>query len=120
MAATLSHISHATGFLQAAYTILLSLALGEAFKQIISDDPDKEFRLNRLWGLAAFLFMIFPFFHGMSRYLFLTYLSPSISPQNAISTLASMGSNAFAHYREIRQTVKKSEYSLIYNISRRI
>jgi hypothetical protein len=40
-----------------------------------------------------------------------------ISAGAAISTLASMGAKAFSHYREIRQTVKKSDYSLIYTVA---
>lgn len=36
----------------------------------------------------------------------------------AVSTLASMGAKAFSHYREIRQTVKKSDYSLIYTVAK--
>ena len=40
-----------------------------------------------------------------------------VSAGAAVSTLASMGATAFSHYREIRQTVKKSDYSLIYTVA---
>jgi hypothetical protein len=65
-------LTHAVGFLQTAYTILLALAFGEAFKQFVAERGDIQW--TRLPSLLAFLFMIFPFFHGMSRYLYTTYL----------------------------------------------
>jgi hypothetical protein len=75
-------VVHAVGFLQTAYTILLALALGEAFKQFIVDGTEKAVQWNRLPALLSFLFLIFPFFHGMSRYFFVTYLRPSTVPQS--------------------------------------
>lgn len=65
-------LAHAVGFLQTAYTILLALSFGEAFKQFVAEQGPIEW--TRLPSLSAFLFMIFPFFHGMSRYLYTTYL----------------------------------------------
>jgi hypothetical protein len=41
-----------------------------------------------------------------------------VSAGAAISTLANMGAKAFSQYREVRQTVKKSDYSLIYTVSK--
>src|ERR1700719_5182197 len=69
----MTDLVHAVQFLQAAYTILLALAFGEAFKQFVPDG-DQEIRWDRLPLLLAFLFMIFPFYHGMSRYFYSTYL----------------------------------------------
>lgn len=76
----MNDLIHAVGFLQNAYTILLALALSEAFKQFVSDSDRKEIVWDRFPSLLAFLFLIFPFFHGMSRYLFKTYLNDSDIP----------------------------------------
>jgi hypothetical protein len=64
---------HAVQFFQATYTILLALALGEAFKQFVPDG-DQNIRWDRFPSLVAFLFTIFPFFQGMSQYMYATYL----------------------------------------------
>jgi hypothetical protein len=74
-----SNLQHAVAFLQTAYTIVLALALGEAFKEFVVSDRDIEW--NRLAPLAGVLFMIFPFFHGMSRYLYTTYLAAAPAPE---------------------------------------
>lgn len=66
-------LAHAVQFFQSAYTILLALALGEAFKQFVPDG-DRDIRWDRLPSLLAFLFTIFPFFHGMNQYMYITYL----------------------------------------------
>jgi hypothetical protein len=71
----MNDLTHAVGFLQNAYTILLALALGETFKQFVPDGAKKEIEWNRLPSLLALLFLIFPFFHGMGRYLYVMYLS---------------------------------------------
>jgi uncharacterized protein with PQ loop repeat len=52
---------------------LLGLALGEAFKQFVPDG-DQDIRWDRSSSLLALLFMIFPFFHGMSQYFYTTYM----------------------------------------------
>jgi hypothetical protein len=36
----------------------------------------------------------------------------------AATTLARMAATAFSHYREIRQTVRRSDYSLLYTVSK--
>jgi hypothetical protein len=69
----MTDLVHIAQFLQASYTILLALAFGEAFKQLVPDG-DQPIRSDRLPLLLAFLFMIFPFNHGMSRYFYSTYL----------------------------------------------
>lgn len=63
-------------FFQRAFTIVLALALGEAFKQFVTDKEEKGIQWDRLPALLTFLFMVFPFFHGMNRYFFLAYLNP--------------------------------------------
>jgi hypothetical protein len=73
---------HLVQFLQTAYTILLGLALGEALKQFVPDG-DQSIKVDRLPLLLALLSMIFPFFHGMSRYFYKTYLAhpePKLGP----------------------------------------
>jgi hypothetical protein len=79
------NLRHAVGFLQNAYTIVLALALTESFKQFVSDGPDSKIYKERSFLLIAFLFQIFPFFHGMSRYLYTVYLQnkPAIPPHSA-------------------------------------
>lgn len=69
----MTELTHAVQFLQAAFTILLSLAFGEAFKQLVPDG-DQDMRWDRFWSLFAFVVMIFPFFHGMTRHFYKTYL----------------------------------------------
>jgi hypothetical protein len=76
----MNSLQHAVGFLQNAYTIVLALALTEGFKQFIDDNRERNIFWDRTWSLVGFLFMIFPFFHGMSRYLYSTYLAAGVAP----------------------------------------
>jgi hypothetical protein len=76
----MSSLQHAVGFLQNAYTIVLALALSEAFKEFVAGD--KDIFWNRFWALVGVLLLVFPFFHGMSRYLYTTYLAPGTAPPN--------------------------------------
>ena len=69
----MTELAHAVQFFQGGFTILMALALGEAFKQFVPDG-DKDIRWDRLPSLVAFLFTIFPFFHGMTQYMYITYL----------------------------------------------
>lgn len=77
---------HAVNFLQNAYTIVLGLALTEGFKQYIPDG-DRNIDLKRFVPLVGFLFLLFPFFHGMSRYLYTTYLSKNAAPHDVAASL---------------------------------
>jgi hypothetical protein len=77
-----ANLKHAASFLQGAYTIVLALALSEAFKQFVADSGERNIFWDRTSSLVGFLVQIFPFFHGMSRYLFKTYLSPTSTPGN--------------------------------------
>ena len=72
----MTDLTHAIQFLQTAFTILLSLAFGESFRQLVPD-ADQDVRWERFYSLAAFVFMIFPFFHGMTRYFFQDVLDSS-------------------------------------------
>jgi hypothetical protein len=77
-----ANLKHAASFLKGAYSIVLALALSEAFKQFEADSGERNIFWDRTASLIGFLMQIFPFFHGMSRYLFKTYLSPNAAPGN--------------------------------------
>jgi hypothetical protein len=53
------------------FAIVLSLALGEAFKTVVSEDHFIYWK--KLYALLSFLFLILPFYQGMNRYLLATY-----------------------------------------------
>jgi hypothetical protein len=76
------------GFYQKAFTVILALALAEAFKQFVADKADKEedrvIHWERLWSLVSFLFLIFPFFQGTSRYFYVEYLGTKLPQDYAI------------------------------------
>ncbi len=75
-------IVDAVTFFQRAFTIVLALALGEAFKQFVADKEEKTIHWDRLPALLTFLFMIFPFFHGMNRYIYTTYINSMSSMES--------------------------------------
>jgi nucleoside 2-deoxyribosyltransferase len=72
-------------FFQRAFTVVLALALAEAFKQFVADKAEKEadrvLHWNRLLALVSFLVLIFPFYQGMSRYFYMTYIGATALPQ---------------------------------------
>jgi len=59
------------------FAVVLALAIGEAFKQFVSDKAekpeDRHIHWDRIWALVAFVLLIVPFSHGMARYFFETY-----------------------------------------------
>lgn len=64
-------------FFSGMFTVVMALALTESFKQFIAE---RETTLEkggvhreRLPPLISFLFLLFPFYHGMNRYFFTTY-----------------------------------------------
>jgi hypothetical protein len=69
-------------FFRNTFTIILALALTESFKQFVSDRGDKTDKTlvhwDRLPSLLSFLFLVIPFFHGMSRYFFDRYVAGSL------------------------------------------
>jgi hypothetical protein len=79
-------------FFRGAFTIVLALALGEAFKQFVTDrlgntgtdqEPRSDYPVilwKRLPALLSFLFLIWPFFQGMNRYFYATY-KPGALPE---------------------------------------
>jgi hypothetical protein len=63
------------------FAILLALALGEAFKLVVSEKEGEEFiAWKKLYALISFLLLILPFYQGMNRYLLLTYGAHSAAP----------------------------------------
>lgn len=70
------NVIHTVDFFQGAFTIILSLSLGEALKSFTSDNQDHPIYWNRAPTLLAFLVIFFPFFQSMSQYFYTTYLSP--------------------------------------------
>jgi len=65
------------GFFQRVFTIILALALGEAFKQFVADraenSVDRVIHWSRLPALVSVFLLIIPFFQGMSIYLYNVY-----------------------------------------------
>ena len=61
------------------FAIVLALAIGEAFRQFVSDGGETgnfKIRRDRIWALVGFVVLVVPFFHGMARYFFDVYLTP--------------------------------------------
>jgi hypothetical protein len=69
-------IANTVTFFQGAFTIVLSLALGEALKAFTSDNQDLPVHWDRVPALLAFLLVFFPFFQSMSHYFYFAYLNP--------------------------------------------
>jgi hypothetical protein len=65
--------------LEKLFGILLALAIGEAFKQFVSDRNEpgaRKIHWDRLFALVSFLVLIVPFSHGMTRYFYDAYHDP--------------------------------------------
>jgi hypothetical protein len=69
------------------FLVILALAIGEACKQFVADKPaserDSHIHWDRIWALLAFMVLVVPFSHGMSRYFFQIY--QGVSPPNPYS-----------------------------------
>lgn len=87
---------------QSIYTIILALAVAEAFNQAIKESKPVEerpattlarwfdcFHHSRVVSLLVFLLMIVPFFQGNQKYLYLQYIEPlrGSNPPKSISAL---------------------------------
>jgi hypothetical protein len=72
-------------YLRQIFAIILALAVTEAFRQFIADraetPSEPAVRRDAIWGLISFLFLLFPFYHGMARYLYDNYRVASSRPQ---------------------------------------
>ncbi len=64
-------------FFRTVFTVILALALSEGFRQFVADTRNRPATPKIYWdrfpALLIFLFLIFPFFHGMNRYFYMTY-----------------------------------------------
>ena len=60
------------------FAIVLALALGEAFKTVVTEEHFIYW--DRLPSLASFLFLILPFYQGMNKYLLLNYAAGAQVP----------------------------------------
>jgi ABC-type antimicrobial peptide transport system permease subunit len=73
-------------FFRGVIAIVMALALGESFKQFVSESVQKPehqtIHWNRLPALVSFLFLIVPFYQGMIRYFVITYGDPEKPPQH--------------------------------------
>ena len=63
------------------FAIVLAMALGEAFKHTVPDKDEVFVTWTKLYALAAFLFLILPFYQGMNKYLLVTYGELAKSPR---------------------------------------
>jgi hypothetical protein len=86
---TVESMSQVVENIQSVYTIILALAVAEAFNQAIREaKPQAErpattfvrwfdcFHHSRVPSLIVFLLMVVPFFQGNQKYLFLQYIEP--------------------------------------------
>ena len=78
-------VADAIGFFKGAFTIVMALALGESLKQFVAEravnEGDRTIQWDRLPALISFLFLIVPFYQGMSRYFYITYSDINKMPQ---------------------------------------
>ena len=63
------------------FAIVLALALGEAFKLVVSEEGTEFIAWTKLYALAIFLLLIRPFYQGMNRYLLMTYGEQAPTPR---------------------------------------
>jgi hypothetical protein len=86
---TVGSMTQLVGNVQAIYTIVLGLAIAEAFNQTIKDSkPETEkhaatfinwldcLHQTRFVSLIVFLLLAVPFFQGNQKYLYLQYIEP--------------------------------------------
>jgi len=89
------NVLDAIGLVQRFFAIVLALALGEAFKQFVADKAvkpeERVLHWDQIWALLSFLLLIFPFYQGMSRYLFQNYTDLPTMRQPYSRYLASDG-----------------------------
>lgn len=109
------------------YTIILALAVTEAFGQFAkptdcSDDPARRdgwpFHWDRLLALVCILLLVVPFLHGMNQYLRHTYVEASSAPHPAwlLMDVAIFSIEAvviFLLSRNLRRNRWRSFYGLI-------
>jgi hypothetical protein len=99
---TVESMSQIVENVQSIYTIILALAVAEAFNQAIKENKPKDerpattlagwfdcFHHSRVVSLFVFLLMIVPFFQGNQKYLYLQYIEllHGPKPPRSISAL---------------------------------
>lgn len=90
---TVESMSEIVENIQSVYTIILALAVAEAFNQAIKENKPKEekpattlaswldcFHRPRVMSLVVFLLLVIPFFQGNQKYLYLQYIEPLHGP----------------------------------------
>lgn len=77
------------------FSIVFAFALGEAFKQCLSETGGSVFHWDRTPGLLTFLVLILPFYQGMNRYLLLTYGAAQASSQRYSAIVVILDAAAF-------------------------
>jgi hypothetical protein len=97
---TVESMSQIVEDIQSIYTIVLALAIAEAFNQAIKENkPHEEKHAGSLLGwfdcihhtrfisLIVFLMLAAPFFQGNQKYLYLQYIEPlhGLNPPKAVS-----------------------------------
>ncbi len=81
---------NAVGFFRQAFVIVFALALTEALKQFVAEQPRQPndplshelIHWNRILPLLAFVLLIVPFFQGTVRFFYLTYETVHKPPAN--------------------------------------
>ena len=67
--------------LQRLFLIIIALAIGEAFKQFVSDKnpspTERHIYWDRLWALVAFGTLVVPFLHGMLMHFYDSHQAPT-------------------------------------------
>jgi hypothetical protein len=99
---TVESMSQIVENIQSVYTIILALAVAEAFNQAIKEaKPQAErpattlarwfdcFHHSRVVSLIVFLLMVVPFFQGNQKYLYVNYIEPlhGTSPLKVIKAM---------------------------------
>jgi fumarate reductase subunit D len=65
------------------YTVVIALSVGEAFKQFVPDRRLRQQKSGVHWdqlpSLLSLLFLVVPFFHGMTRFFHIMYSKEKIN-----------------------------------------
>jgi hypothetical protein len=99
---TVESMSQIVENIQSVYTIILALAVAEAFSQAIKETKPRAERPattlaswfdcihhSRFVSLIVFLLLVIPFFQGNQRYLYLQYIEPlhGLNPPRVVKAL---------------------------------
>ena len=75
-------VKSAVDSLKWVYAVVIALSISEAFVQfaLASGSGCPEIHWDRVLSLVAFLALVVPFYHGMSRHFWELYMTEEISP----------------------------------------